>query len=167
MAEYALIEDGQITELAGELPDSWRNVSGLQAMRNDEEFLAKLGWVKIKKTEVALNPFTQSLGPPRYIVQEDGSVVQENDVITHEQEIQAQYIPSQLTWEEVRSRRAALMSAMSYRYERWQRNDRLGLPQVDNLDEMDTYMQKLADVTTEFAETRDIIWPQYPRVITA
>lgn len=49
MANWALIEDGEIKELHDLLPQNWRNVSGLRLAENDPEFLQSLGWYGVEK----------------------------------------------------------------------------------------------------------------------
>lgn len=49
MANWALVEDGEIKELHDLLPANWRSVSGLRLAVDDPEFLKTLGWISITK----------------------------------------------------------------------------------------------------------------------
>jgi hypothetical protein len=48
MSQYALVEDGQITETCNNLPHCWRNISGLDLSADDKTFLNSVGWYKIE-----------------------------------------------------------------------------------------------------------------------
>jgi len=41
---YCLVEDGVVTDGPRDLPESWRNISGLK-YANDDAYLATLGWL--------------------------------------------------------------------------------------------------------------------------
>jgi hypothetical protein len=58
---------------------------------------------------------------------------------------QAQRLRSR--WTDVRGERARRMAAAEWRYHRWNREMRLGLPPTDDIKKLDTYMQALADIT--------------------
>jgi hypothetical protein len=49
MANWALIENGEITEKHDLLPENWRNVSGLRKASDDIPFLNSLGWYPVTK----------------------------------------------------------------------------------------------------------------------
>lgn len=48
---------------------------------------------------------------------------------------------------------------VSWRYERFQRHARLGLPQVDTIEALDAYIQALADVPNQDGFPFQIDWP--------
>jgi hypothetical protein len=60
-----------------------------------------------------------------------------------------------------RSNRDARIKAFEWRYARYDRNARLGLPQQDDLAKMDEYVQALADVTEQDGFPWVIDWPVY------
>ena len=60
-----------------------------------------------------------------------------------------------------RENRDARIKSIEWRYVRYERNARLGLPQQDNIDALDTYVQALADVPTQAGFPWDIQWPEY------
>lgn len=49
MANYALVENNEIVERHDLLPTNWRNISGLNLAKDDEEFLNSLGWYRVIK----------------------------------------------------------------------------------------------------------------------
>lgn len=61
MAEYVVVENGEIVESHGALPRAWRHVSGLNLLQNDIPALLSLGWYPVQKVSVAYNPETQRL----------------------------------------------------------------------------------------------------------
>lgn len=52
MANFALVENNVITERHDLLPQSWRNVSGLNTLKDNEETLNSLGWYTVTKVFV-------------------------------------------------------------------------------------------------------------------
>lgn len=48
MVEYCYIEDGQIVEGPRQLPESWRNISGLNLLTKEE--LVERGWIPVEET---------------------------------------------------------------------------------------------------------------------
>ena len=64
-------------------------------------------------------------------------------------------------WANVRATRDQLLRLYEWRYNRNARETRLGLPTTDNLQELDTYTQALADIT-ENPDPSSIVWPAAP-----
>lgn len=60
-----------------------------------------------------------------------------------------------------RESRDARIKAIEWRYVRYERNARLGLPQQDDIGALDAYVQALADVPTQADFPWDIQWPEY------
>lgn len=61
-------------------------------------------------------------------------------------------------WTSVREKRDALLSGMSWRYERHARETRLALTPTDSIETLDAYAQALAEVTDQ-ADPSAIDWP--------
>lgn len=61
-------------------------------------------------------------------------------------------------WEQIRFQRNQKINDTQWRYERYARLDRLGLPQIDNIVSLDTYVQALADITKQ-ADPNNVNWP--------
>lgn len=158
MAVFAYVEDGVVERVYDTLPEVWNNISNFFALELETEYLKSLGWHRIvKDTNFTYNPNTHTLLPPTFEYV-DGQVFQRDNV---------ELMPARPTEPNgprvihaVRMQRNAMMDAMRFRYERYQRNDRLGLPQVDTLADMDKYMQDLADIT-DAEDITNITWPTY------
>ncbi|MBI1262937.1 MAG: hypothetical protein GC184_14565 [Rhizobiales bacterium] len=74
--------------------------------------------------------------------------------------------PPPLTNEELdvaaRRKRDRLIDDIQWRYERYARQNRLGLASSDDITELDAYVQALADVTTQPGYPASINWPTPP-----
>jgi hypothetical protein len=71
MANWALIENGVITEFHDVLPLNWRHVSNLRAAASDLAFLATLGWYPVIKNDQAFDPETQTVQDWQYEIRTD------------------------------------------------------------------------------------------------
>lgn len=71
MANYVVIENGEITEKYDLLPKSWRNISNFNFLSRDER--KALGWLDVVKDHVTVNPDHTKyyLSDPVYIIQEN------------------------------------------------------------------------------------------------
>ena len=82
MSEYALVEDSKVT-FVGDLPTSWRNVSGLN-LASDEELKEK-GWLPFSKTSIELEKYEVE-DEIKYTVNEDSVVgVKQKRAMTDEE----------------------------------------------------------------------------------
>lgn len=72
------------------------------------------------------------------------------------EEIQAE---TDALWASVREERDRKINAVTWRYERYARHNRLNLPQIDNIANLDTYVQALADIPQTQANPQNIVWP--------
>lgn len=61
--------------------------------------------------------------------------------------------------ESVRNKRDNLLSAISWRYERYEREIRLNMTPTDNIETLDTYAQLLADIPEQEGFPTTISWP--------
>lgn len=61
-------------------------------------------------------------------------------------------------WDTIRKQRDEKIKEVEWRYNRYYRHERLGLPQIDSLQNLDTYIQALADITKQ-TNPYAIIWP--------
>lgn len=61
-------------------------------------------------------------------------------------------------WQEVRSVRDTKIKQVEWRVNRYHSSVRLGLIPVDNIDELDVYIQALRDITTQ-EDPYNIVWP--------
>lgn len=60
MANWALVENGEITMVCDNLPTNWRNMSGFYHLESDPQRLASLGWVPVVKAHQQYDPILQS-----------------------------------------------------------------------------------------------------------
>lgn len=65
-----------------------------------------------------------------------------------------------IQWNNIRIQRDQLMRNFEWRYNRYDRETRLGLTPTDTLSELDSYMQSLADITNQ-EDPFNIVWPNY------
>jgi hypothetical protein len=61
-------------------------------------------------------------------------------------------------WDNIRNTRDSKISEIEWRYNRFHRNERLSLPQVDSIAALDEYTQALADITNQ-PDPYNIVWP--------
>lgn len=61
-------------------------------------------------------------------------------------------------WAEIRKQRDTLMKDFEWRYDRYNRETRLNLTPSDKIEDIDNYMQALADITKQ-PDPFNIIWP--------
>ena len=111
--------------------------------------------------EIAAAGYVQVTDPPAttpdQILGWDGSdwVVEDKPAITPEQK-----------WAEVRQIRDTLIAGIQWRVERWLSYERLGMAQVDNISELDAYIQALRDVPDQ-DDPFNIVWPTPPELTPA
>lgn len=157
MANFAYVENGQIIETCNELPVNWRNVSNLNALTNDEMLLNDLGWFKVIQEE--------DYDPSNYMIANsilsivDGVVRESHQVVPKRAPATLEEVTSE-KWFAVRQERDVKMNEFQWRYERYNRELRLGLPNTDNLEMLDNYMQALADITKQ-DDPFNINWPTF------
>ena len=70
-------------------------------------------------------------------------------------------IPEKVKAQRIREQRDGLINNFAWRYERYARNERLNLVQLDNLYEMDSYIQALADLPGQEGFPDSVIFPEY------
>lgn len=62
-------------------------------------------------------------------------------------------------WAGIRQERDRRINEVAWLYERYARHERLGIPQIDNIQSLDTYVQALANIPQEQEDPYDIVWP--------
>jgi hypothetical protein len=155
MSNWAYIENNQIIGLYFDLPDNWRNISNFFALADNPELLQTLGWYPVVQVVPEYDPDSQELGDPVHEVSTN-SVIETyliREIIRPEQSTLIN-----LQWEEIRKTRDKIMSENDWRYNRYDRQLRLGNTCTDNLVELDNFMQNLADVTSQ-ADPFNVVWP--------
>jgi hypothetical protein len=66
-------------------------------------------------------------------------------------------------WASIRKQRDTRIKDVEWRYNRYYRHERLGLPQVDSIEMLDNYVQALADITKQ-SDPLNITWPSMEAV---
>jgi hypothetical protein len=62
-------------------------------------------------------------------------------------------------WNQIRDDRDNRIAAVAWRYERYARHQRLGIKQVDEIKDLDIYIQSLADIPQTQTDPYNIVWP--------
>lgn len=160
MTVYANLVDGEVKGVYDLIPKFWNGINNFNIRcLNDPQFMADNNFVKITKQSYEYNSETHYLSDfPTYTVQ--GNSVIENRAIIQKIE-QIPEPPSQdLLLERVRTIRDQKMRNFEWRYNRYHRQVRLNLPTTDNIEDLDQYMQALADITTQ-EDLSNPVWPEF------
>lgn len=147
---YAFVENNQVIELHDTLPLSWKNISGLPALT--EENLVQLGFYRVEFDTHVVDEYSYVVDTQYNVV---GNVVKE---VKNIQLIKDNSTYSDRLWEAIRIKRDRMMRDNEWRYNRHQREVRLGLTPTEDLADLDTFMQALADVTKQ-TDAVNIQWP--------
>jgi len=112
-----------------------------------DKVLEENGYIRVEDKPETNNRFS-------YVTWENGWVIKD---ISDEEK--SSMIESQ--WEKIRMERDFFIRQNTWRYERIARRERLGLNQIDNIDELDVYIQELANLPESQQDPFNIIWPKY------
>lgn len=184
MAKFAYVENNIVIETCDILPTNWRNISNLRNLENYPAELDALGWKPVQKIPVSYNPVTQTI--VNYIYTYNNDQVFEEAVVEYKPGFDsnpgggggggspAPVIPPEVIeqennlyrWNLVRAQRDQFMKDFEWRYTRYYRHERLELPQIDNIPDMDNYMKALADITLQ-PDPGNIVWPAYTQTTTS
>lgn len=164
MPIFAYVENNEIKELTDGLPSNWRNYSNFSALENDLEFLSTIGWQRVEKIDPPYNPENQRLDNYKYKLL-NGIVTFEPEIIdiippTPEEIAESIRIQNEEQWTQIRIQRDAKMRDFEWRIMRNQRQTFLGLPTTDNMTDLQTYMQALADITLQ-PDPFNVVWPVF------
>ena len=158
MTVYANLVDNEVKGVYDLIPKFWNGINNFNTRcLNDEDFMRSNGFVKIIRDNTPFDPETHRMSDfPTYSVQ-NGEVYEHRELIPH-----PPYIPPDPLdlLSQIREQRDMLMRDFEWRYTRYERQIRLGLPTIDNLQNMDNYMQALADITLQ-PDLQNIVWPTY------
>ena len=61
-------------------------------------------------------------------------------------------------WAIIRENRDTRIAEVEWRYNRYYRNERLGLPQIDAIADLDAYVKSLTDITDQ-ENPFELVWP--------
>jgi hypothetical protein len=163
MARYAIIENDMVIETRDAIPTNWNNISNFFALEHDEISLNKFGWYTIVKQH---EEFDSSLYEVDYLKHSViNNKVIETVVLRQKPIIDVPVEDQQATldqhWQEIRFQRDQRMKEFEWRYVRHAREVRLNATPTDNIEQLDDYMQQLADITATFQQPGDVIWPAW------
>lgn len=156
LTNFAKIEDGVITEYPVSDATYKAVVEATAPEMVDEAVLLASGFVKVTVPPYKMiGGYDYNLSTPLLI---DGVWVAQwqKDKDTPEDRRALRFTNASAN---MRRTRDALIKAVEWRYQRYDRHERLGLPQVDSLSALDTYVQALADATTQPEFPFDVQWP--------
>lgn len=160
MANWAHVKDNEILGVYDNLPQNWENYSNFFALESEEDYLKTIGWYKVVKNYPEYDSATQKLDHPRQYI-ENGIVYETMQVLEHVRNyIHIEVDQVLVQWNEVRKLRDQKINEFDWKYNRYDRQVRLGLPTTDNIEALDAYIQALCDVTTQ-SDPFNIIWPIY------
>lgn len=164
MTVYANIVNNEIVGVYDLLPSSWNGHDNFNTKcLEDTNFMKSNGFVKIVKQQYEFNSSTHKLSEfPTYRL-EDGEVIEERELLLLPESIPEPTETNNLTTgdlDEIRRIRDEKMREFDWRYHRYMRQTRLGIEPTDNIQNLDAYMQSLADVTTQ-SDLNNIVWPIY------
>lgn len=158
MTVYANLVNNEVKGVYDLIPKFWNGISNFNILcSNDENFMRENGFVKIIRDTTHFDPTTHTMSDfPTYSV-EEGKVLEHRELIPH-----PPYVPPDpiVLLTQIRETRDRLMSEFEWRYTRYERQTRLGLPTSDNIQNLDNYMQALADITNQ-TDLTNIVWPTY------
>lgn len=161
MTVYANLVDGQVLGVYDLIPRFWNNINNFDIKcQNEADYMRDNGFVKITKPQYVYDTATQKLSDfPTYRV-ENGEVIEQREILTIEIPPPPLLSSAAEILLQVRQVRDQLMRDFEWRYTRYFRQQRLGINTTDSLAALDTYMQALADITTQ-EDLSQVIWPQY------
>jgi hypothetical protein len=160
MANWAYIENNNIVETVDVLPKNWRNISNLNALENDVDFLKNLGWYPVIHNQVDYDPSTQTLKNKNITF--NGQVVKEI--------LFAEDIDKTFLYEDF------MQKLKNTRDELLKKTDFMLLPDIINikgnqwLQDMSMYRQQLRDLPNLYTDSntyydiRGVQWPQMPDI---
>jgi len=71
MAKFVYIENNEIKQKVDNLPNNWKNVSGLHLSENDDGFLNSHGWFRVTKQEVSFDLEKEEIVNYKYTIKKD------------------------------------------------------------------------------------------------
>jgi len=162
MTKFALVEDNQVTEVVEQLPVNWRYISNLYVLSDELETLKQHGWYLIVKYNEQYDSNSYELSESQYVFR-DGQVFEQRTVVERPQQVSSfdGYDQEAAQWRNIRTQRDAKMKQFEWRYSRYYRQLRLNLTPTDSLEDLDRYMQALADIPSNFTTPDSLVWPVY------
>jgi hypothetical protein len=164
MANWALVENDEVTGVYDLLPKNWKHISGLRLAADDLVFLKSLGWYPVDQQHnlINFNPITHQLDGYNYELQ--------NDVVVETPKIIEKEV-KELSPIEIELAQVSFMAQLRQeRDARLQKTDWTQLSDVQDSfdDEMKAkwilYRQKLRDLPQQGNDVNfsieNILWPE-------
>lgn len=161
MANWVLIEGGEIKEYHDLLPKNWKHYSGLDLSFDNENFLNNLGWFKVIKEDFNLNSQIEKLSGFRYEIRDNQ--VFEYPIIIQLTQGEIDSIKNQnfvLFLSSLRSERDQKLKESDWT----QMSDVVKTKSLEWNNAWSNYRQELRDLPASFTEPGEIIWPNLPNV---
>jgi len=163
MTVYANIIGNEIKGVYDFLPPKWNEHDNFDTKcKDDVEFMRNNGFVKITKPQYQYDSTTHKLSDfPMYRI-ENEEVIEERELLLLPEPIseptETNIVTSNL--DEIRRIRDEKMREFDWRYHRYMRQTRLGIEPTDNIQNLDAYMQALADIPNQ-PDLNNLVWPIY------
>lgn len=153
MTVYANLVDGEVKAVYDLLPSTWQDIEEFdKKCLSDSEFMHQNNFRKIVRDTTSYNPETHRMSDFPWYTVEDDQVIEHRDITEIPEPTEADLLVG------IRFERDEKMKEFEWRYERYHRQVRIGIPTTDNIETLDRYMQALADVT-EQEDLKNIQWP--------
>lgn len=155
MTVYANLVDGELKGVYDLIPEKWNGIDNFHLKcKVDQNFMHENGFVKIIRDNTAYNPETHRMSDFPWYTVENGEVIEHRDIF------QIPVPTREELLEGIRHERDRRIKDFEWRYERYNRENRLGLTPTDSLLALDTYVQALADITNQ-EDLKNILWPVF------
>ena len=164
MANYCVVENGNITEYHDFIPSSWKNISGLNLSKDNLEFLKSVGWYPVEKVLINYDDRTHKLTGYNYEIQIDKVI---------ETPIIQEYSPEEikvknendgfLFFQQLRDVRDILLKESDWT----QTLDIQSIKSSEWINSWKNYRQQLRDIPEKYSNTTNfnlssIDWPKKP-----
>jgi hypothetical protein len=158
MTVYANIVNEEVKGVYDLIPKFWNGQNQFDILcSNDTTFMRNNGFVKIIRDTTSYDPLTHRMSDfPTYTVM-NGDVYEHREITVIPPVVPPSREDLLIS---VRAERDRLMSEFEWRYTRYERQVRLGLTTTDNISNLDTYMQALANITAR-EDLTNLVWPTY------
>ena len=165
MANWVLIEGGEIKEYHDLLPKNWRNVSGLHLSTNNLDYLKSLGWYPVNNLSREYDPdnFTEAGFEYKF---ENDQVICKLILIPISDEEKQQKIKNEENYL-LYQHQTYLDSIRIERNKKLQDSDWTQLEEIRSIRDMEwiekwrVYRQKLRDIPNNF-NYETFVWPEVP-----
>lgn len=155
MTVYANLVDGELKGVYDLIPEKWNDIDNFHIKcKVDQNFMRENGFVKIVRDVTPYNPETHKMSDFPWYTVENGEVIEHRDIF----EIPIPTREDLLVG--IRFERDQRIKDFEWRYDRYNREVRMGVTPTDTLEALDAYVQALADIT-EQEDLNNIQWPVF------